>query len=79
MEQPGWGSGQFNFNLAGEPGRTVAVEGSTNLVNWAPIATSTLGSAPLPFTDPQSAQFPRWPSWRSFSSMSRATAAPCIT
>jgi len=58
MEQPRWGSGQFNCNLVGEPGRLVVVVASTNLLDWTPLSLNTLGSAPLSFTDPQSAQFP---------------------
>ena len=54
MEQQRWSGGQFHLNLVGEPGRTVIVEASTNLADWAPIATNILGSDPIPFTDPDS-------------------------
>ena len=57
MEQPRCLGGQFNLNLVGEPGRTVVIEASTNLVNWMALATNLLGSDPIPFTDPESSQF----------------------
>jgi hypothetical protein len=57
MEEPRWLGSQFNLNLVGELGRTVVIEGSTNLANWAPLATNLLGSDPIPFTDPESSQF----------------------
>jgi len=59
MEQQRWSGGQFHLNLVGELGRTVVVEASTNLSDWTPIATNFLGSDPIPFTDPQSAQYPK--------------------
>jgi hypothetical protein len=57
MERPNWSADQFKLSLVGEPGRVVVVQASTNLVDWTPIATNTLGSAPLPFSDPDSALF----------------------
>jgi len=59
MEQPGWSAGHFKLSLVGEPGRAVVVQASTNLAVWTPIATNTLGSAPLLFNDPDSALFPQ--------------------
>ncbi len=58
IEQPRWLAGQFNLNLAGELGRTVVVEPSTNLLNWLPLATNTFGANPLDFTDPSASNFP---------------------
>ena len=59
MEQPTWSADQFKLSLVGELGRVVVVQASTNLVNWTPIATNTLGSAPLLFSDPDSALYPQ--------------------
>jgi hypothetical protein len=50
-------NGCFSFQINGEPGWTVVVQASTNLVDWTPIATNVLGSAPLPFHDPDNTQF----------------------
>jgi uncharacterized delta-60 repeat protein len=59
MEQPAWTAGHFKLSLVGELGRVVVVQASTNLADWTPIATNTLGSAPLLFSDPDSALFPQ--------------------
>jgi hypothetical protein len=58
MEQPRCLGGQFNLNLVGEPGRTVVIEASTNLVNWTALATNLLGESPCCFSDPGSTNFP---------------------
>jgi hypothetical protein len=50
-------NGYSSFQMTGEPGWTVVVQASTNLVNWTPVATNVLGSIPTPFSDPESAQF----------------------
>jgi len=50
----GFGPSGFGFNLAGSAGSVLVVEGSSNLVNWIPITTNTLGAGPLYFTDPAS-------------------------
>jgi hypothetical protein len=34
-----WQAGQFKLDFAGSPGRRYAIEASTNLVNWTPVAT----------------------------------------
>jgi hypothetical protein len=52
-------AGLFAFDLYGEPGAEVFIQVSSNLTDWTPIATNTLGAAPMHFTDPQSAQFPQ--------------------
>src|SRR5262249_38279432 len=40
---------QFGFNVAGYSNQIVIIESSTNLLNWLPLQTNTLGSIPLPF------------------------------
>jgi sugar lactone lactonase YvrE len=59
--EPGFGfaSGGFGFDLTGAPGQTVAVDISTDLLNWQPIWTNNIGAAALPFTDPQGIVFPK--------------------
>ena len=54
----GFRSNQFGFNLAGEPGSTVVIETSTNLVNWSALTTNTMGAGTLNFSDPNSRNFP---------------------
>lgn len=52
---PGFGfnGGRFGFNLKGPAGLTVAVEASTDLVNWLPLWTNAVASD-LHFNDPES-------------------------
>ena len=45
-------SNRFGFHLSGFPGQVIVVEGSTNLRQWLPLQTNTLGSTPLYFSDP---------------------------
>jgi uncharacterized delta-60 repeat protein len=52
-----FGFKQFGFNLVGMAGQTVVIEASTNLVNWFPLVTNTLGAGPLYFSDPDSTNF----------------------
>ena len=50
----GFNSGNFGFSLTGGlAGKSVVVEGSTDLVSWLPLWTNTL-TGPLDFSDPQS-------------------------
>jgi uncharacterized delta-60 repeat protein len=44
-------NGQFSFSLGGEPGRTVIIQASSDLQNWASVATNLTGSI---YSDPQS-------------------------
>ncbi len=51
-------NGQFGFSAGGPAGQVVVIEASTNLRTWMPLQTNTLGAAPLPFSDTQTALFP---------------------
>ncbi|MCI0537422.1 MAG: hypothetical protein L0Z50_19580 [Verrucomicrobiales bacterium] len=53
ISSPGFNGGQFGFDLSGQAGNVLVVEGSTDLVNWLPFWTNTL-TGPLEFRDPQS-------------------------
>jgi uncharacterized delta-60 repeat protein len=52
-------AGRFGFNLTGVAGQTVVVDVSTNLVSWTGVATNTLGSDPLYFSDAGSTNCPQ--------------------
>jgi hypothetical protein len=52
----GMRSNRFGFNIAGVSGQLIVVESSTNLIQWLPLQTNTLGSSPLYFSDPNSGQ-----------------------
>jgi len=60
--QGGVRSSRFGFNVSGSSGQTLVVEGSTNLLQWLPLRTNTLGSGPFYFSDPGTAAFP----WRFY-------------
>jgi len=51
---------QFGFNITWAGGQTVVVEACTNLANpvWFPVATNTLASDSVYFSDPQSSNVP---------------------
>jgi sugar lactone lactonase YvrE len=51
-------SNQFGFNLGGAFGQTIVVDGSTNLVDWLPLGTSTMSGSLIYFTDPTWTNFP---------------------
>lgn len=48
----GINAGQFGFAFTGTPGRTVAIEASTNLLHWVPVTTTILTPAPARFNEP---------------------------
>jgi hypothetical protein len=54
LTQAGLADGVFGFTVNGAAGTQYVVEASTNLVDWAGIATNTV---PFAFTDPNSASF----------------------
>ena len=60
----GFSSGQFGFNLSGAFGQTIIVDGSTNLVDWTPLFTNTVGGSPFSFRDPASSGA-RWRFYRA--------------
>ena len=47
--------GEFQFNVAGNPGSNYVVEGSTNLADWFPLLTNT---SPFTFTDADAVNLP---------------------
>jgi uncharacterized delta-60 repeat protein len=55
----GFQSGVYAFNLTGISGQSILIQASTNLVNWVPLATNTLGDVPFYFNDPAATNFSR--------------------
>jgi sugar lactone lactonase YvrE len=54
---------QFGFYATATPGASIAVDASTNLVNWTPLCTNFVnGSGVCYFSDPDSTNFP----WRFY-------------
>jgi uncharacterized delta-60 repeat protein len=51
-------SNQFGFNVSGVSSQVVVVERSSNLLQWLPLQTNTLGSSPVYFSDPAWSQTP---------------------
>jgi hypothetical protein len=51
-----WQAGGFHLDFAGSPGRRYAIEASTNLVNWTPVATDFF---PFTFQDSNTAALPQ--------------------
>jgi sugar lactone lactonase YvrE len=58
----GFLTNQFGFSLSGAFGQTIVVDGSTNLANWTPLSTNTVGGSPFYFSDPAWTNFP----WRFY-------------
>jgi hypothetical protein len=48
----GFSSNRFGFNIGGEAGHVVIVEGTTNLVHWTPLSTNATGAGLWYFSDP---------------------------
>ncbi len=55
----GFIANQFGFAFTGLSGQLVIVEGSSDLSNWLPLATNTLGADPSYFSEPASPSVPR--------------------
>jgi sugar lactone lactonase YvrE len=53
---------RFGFNLSGAFGQTIVVDGSTNLADWLPLATNSVGGSLIYFSDPGWTNFP----WRYY-------------
>lgn len=56
--QFGFFSNQFGFNISGNSGQIVILEGSTNFLTWTSLSTNMLGNEPLNFNDSDSTYFP---------------------
>ncbi len=50
--QFGFSTGAFGFNVCSAPSQAVAVERSSDLVNWLPLQTNSLSSGLFYFSDP---------------------------
>jgi len=48
---PAINAGHFSFDYSVNPGLSYAIETSSNLVNWRPVATNIPSSSPATFTD----------------------------
>jgi len=51
ISQPKWNGAQISFLCSGQVGQTFAIDTSRNLPTWSPIATNTLTSSSMLFTD----------------------------
>lgn len=56
----GVSSNHFGFTIAGYSGEVVVIEASTNLLNWTALATNSLQSDTLFFSDPETITGPRF-------------------
>ncbi len=57
LSEAGIVADKFGFNINGYSNQTLVVEGSTNLLDWIPLQTNTLGSLPVTFSDSGSGLF----------------------
>jgi uncharacterized delta-60 repeat protein len=48
----GFGTNGFGFDVSATAGQVVAVDCSSNLVNWLPFETNIIGNGPFYFSDP---------------------------
>src|SRR5262249_33303653 len=46
------GNGQFHLNLIGQTGKPIAIQTSTDLVNWSPLATVSNNTGATNYTGP---------------------------
>ncbi len=51
LREVGAHSGQFGFEILSGFGNTVVVEAGTDLFNWAPVTTNSVGAGPVYFQD----------------------------
>ena len=56
----GFSDGSFGFNVQGQAGQVVVLEVSTDLLDWLPIQTNTLGNGPFYFSDPDRPLYQSW-------------------
>ena len=54
LETTGFIANRFTFQVKGLPNRTVIVEASTNLINWAALLTNNLGPGSTTVSDTDS-------------------------
>lgn len=54
----GFQNNQFGFNVTGDDGLTVVVEGTTNFTDWQPVCTNGLNGDAVYFSDPQWTNYP---------------------
>jgi len=52
-------SNRFGFDLSGAFGQAIVVDGSTNLADWLPLRTNSMGSSPIYFSDPGWTNYPQ--------------------
>ena len=50
--------GTFGFFYTGQEGKTIVIEGSTNLESWIPVETNIMGKYRRYFEDPPGSQLP---------------------
>ena len=55
----GFDGPKFTLNLTGQIGRSVALEASTDLVNWLPLGTASFLIGQMTKTDPNASHFTR--------------------
>jgi hypothetical protein len=51
ISQPQWNGAQITFLCSGQPGQKFAIDTSRSFSSWAPLATNTLTSSTMQFTD----------------------------
>ena len=51
-------NGQFGFTTCGQPGQSLVIEASTNLVNWTSLSTNSSATGCIDFIDPEAPLIP---------------------